>query len=85
MQDEELLPLDDTAELSVHSSLQVLHTPGHTPDGLSLYDPLEKRLFSGDALYPARGALQLASAISMHVLHPMQFASCMRRLGHAAR
>lgn len=28
-----------------------MHTPGHTPDSLSLYDPEERTLFVGDTLY----------------------------------
>ena len=28
--------------------LEVLHTPGHSPDSICLYAPLEKALFSGD-------------------------------------
>lgn len=29
----------------------VLHTPGHTPDELAIYDPMEKLLYVGDSLY----------------------------------
>lgn len=32
--------------------LQVLHAPGHQYGGISLYDPVEKVLFSGDAFTP---------------------------------
>ena len=32
--------------------LQVLHTPGHQHGGISLYDPENGALFSGDALTP---------------------------------
>ncbi|MGB3312913.1 MAG: MBL fold metallo-hydrolase [Albidovulum sp.] len=35
--------------------LQVLHTPGHSPDSISLWEPARKRLFAADFLY--RGAL----------------------------
>lgn len=35
--------------------LHVLHTPGHTPGGICLYEPTEKILFSGDTLF--RGSL----------------------------
>ena len=42
-QDGELLPLDDAAELRPESSLRALHTPGHTADGLSIWDPLVSR------------------------------------------
>jgi len=31
--------------------LEVLHTPGHTPGGISLYSKDEKILFSGDTLF----------------------------------
>ena len=32
-------------------TLQVLHTPGHTPGSISLYAPNAKLLFSGDTLF----------------------------------
>jgi glyoxylase-like metal-dependent hydrolase (beta-lactamase superfamily II) len=32
-------------------SIQVLHTPGHTPGGISLYFELDSVVFSGDALF----------------------------------
>ena len=31
--------------------LQVLHTPGHSPGGISLWEAQTQRLFSGDMLY----------------------------------
>lgn len=31
---------------------QVLHTPGHSPGGISLYDPNSKSLISGDCIFP---------------------------------
>jgi len=31
--------------------IQVMHTPGHTPDSLALYDPEEYTLYVGDTLY----------------------------------
>lgn len=33
-------------------SLQVLSTPGHTPASVALFDAQNKRLFSGDFIYP---------------------------------
>lgn len=33
-------------------SVQLLHTPGHTAESVSLYDPATHRLFSGDFIYP---------------------------------
>lgn len=52
--------------VAVHETpLLVVHTPGHTPDSLSLYDPGERNLFVGDTLYentamtfPMQGNLQ---------------------------
>jgi glyoxylase-like metal-dependent hydrolase (beta-lactamase superfamily II) len=31
--------------------LQVLHTPGHSPGGISLYEAATETLFSGDIIY----------------------------------
>lgn len=44
--------LTDGQELQFgHSSLRVLHTPGHTPGGLSFYLPQASLLFTGDTLF----------------------------------
>lgn len=32
--------------------LEVIHTPGHTPGGICLYDAESKTLFSGDTVFP---------------------------------
>ena len=32
--------------------IEVLSTPGHTPNGVSLYDPANRLLFTGDYIYP---------------------------------
>lgn len=33
-------------------SVQILHTPGHSPDSISIFAPGENRLFSADFIYP---------------------------------
>ncbi|PXF61806.1 MAG: MBL fold hydrolase [Candidatus Methanogaster sp.] len=35
--------------------LEVLHTPGHTPGGICLYESETRSLFSGDTIFPAGG------------------------------
>jgi len=47
----DLIYLDDS-EKSKENSLEVIFTPGHTPDSIALYAHWEKRLFVGDTLYP---------------------------------
>eukprot|EP01012_Entosiphon_sulcatum_P038358 TRINITY_DN4972_c0_g1_i1.p1 TRINITY_DN4972_c0_g1~~TRINITY_DN4972_c0_g1_i1.p1 ORF type:complete len:325 (-),score=35.64 TRINITY_DN4972_c0_g1_i1:961-1935(-) len=42
----------DDANPTKEMSLEVLWTPGHTPDSISLFSHWEKRLFVGDLLYP---------------------------------
>ena len=41
---------DETIEIT-GIKLQILHTPGHTPGGISLYCPDDGVLFSGDTLF----------------------------------
>jgi len=36
----------------VFGKLEVIHTPGHTPGGICLYDTDSKSLFSGDTVFP---------------------------------
>lgn len=45
---------DDLEELSFDKrplGLQILHTPGHTPDELAWYDEQERHLYVGDSFY----------------------------------
>jgi glyoxylase-like metal-dependent hydrolase (beta-lactamase superfamily II) len=39
---------------------EVFHTPGHTDDGICLYHPEEKILFSGDTIINDKGVLKLS-------------------------
>lgn len=44
--------LEDGEEIAVgRETLQVLHTPGHTPGGIALYHAPTPAVFSGDALF----------------------------------
>ncbi|MEW6619636.1 MAG: MBL fold metallo-hydrolase [bacterium] len=42
--------VDDGDILEIFGGLQVIHTPGHTPGSMALYQPDRKVLFSGDSL-----------------------------------
>ncbi|MFI3248792.1 MAG: MBL fold metallo-hydrolase [Rikenellaceae bacterium] len=46
------IDLDTTEELKFgNTTLQVIKTPGHTPGQVSLYEPQNKVLFTGDTLF----------------------------------
>jgi len=47
----DLIYLDDKNQTK-QNSLEVLFTPGHTPDSIALYAHWDKRLFVGDTIYP---------------------------------
>lgn len=46
MQHDVLLSFD-----GIYTGLRILHTPGHTPDELALWDESERMLYVGDTLY----------------------------------
>lgn len=46
-----LLHENDVIDLG-NRTLQVLHTPGHSPDSIMLLDRLNRCLFTGDTIYP---------------------------------
>uniref|UniRef100_UPI003A87D032 MBL fold metallo-hydrolase n=1 Tax=Alistipes putredinis TaxID=28117 RepID=UPI003A87D032 len=46
------IDLDTTPEIRFgHTVLRVIHTPGHTPGHVALFDPESKSLFTGDTLF----------------------------------
>jgi glyoxylase-like metal-dependent hydrolase (beta-lactamase superfamily II) len=45
LKDNEILVLGDV-------KLKIIHTPGHTPGSICLYEPKSKSLFSGDTVFP---------------------------------
>ncbi len=48
LKDNEILNLGDI-------KLKIIHTPGHTPGSICLYEPKSKSLFSGDTVFPFGG------------------------------
>ena len=47
-------PIEDGHVIDLGSRrLQVMHTPGHSPDSIMLLDDLTSALFTGDSYYPA--------------------------------
>lgn len=62
-------PLKPSAWLAIGSDLelggrrlQLLHTPGHSPDSVSLYDRESGLLFAADFVYPGKLYAQVANA-----------------------
>jgi glyoxylase-like metal-dependent hydrolase (beta-lactamase superfamily II) len=59
------LRVEEGETLDVLGGLQVIHTPGHTPGSMVLYQPERKLLFCGDLIFnghplTGRGGLQFA-------------------------
>lgn len=52
-----LLAPDQIIDLGNYK-LQVLHTPGHTPDSVCLHEPERQWLFAGDTVYPGELYMQ---------------------------
>jgi glyoxylase-like metal-dependent hydrolase (beta-lactamase superfamily II) len=44
--------MDGNTVLAGHLTFKVLHTPGHTPDAICLYNHAYQILFSGDTVFP---------------------------------
>ena len=47
-----LLEEGDRIPLGEEEELEIIHTPGHTPGGICLYETKSKSLFSGDTVFP---------------------------------
>ncbi len=47
-----LLNDGDRIPIGNDEELEVIHTPGHTPGGICLYEAISKSLFSGDTVFP---------------------------------
>jgi glyoxylase-like metal-dependent hydrolase (beta-lactamase superfamily II) len=47
-----LLNEGDRIDIGNDEELEVIHTPGHTPGGICLYEAKSKSLFSGDTVFP---------------------------------
>lgn len=47
-----LLNDKEKIEIGNNEYLEVIHTPGHTPGCICLYEPKSKSLFSGDTVFP---------------------------------
>lgn len=48
-----IVPVHDGDVLATEiGSLTVLHTPGHSPGAICLYDPIKCTLYSGDTVFP---------------------------------
>jgi len=55
LSDRELIPLCDVADgatVAVENAIQVIFTPGHTPDSVAFYLYKDNRVFIGDSMYP---------------------------------
>lgn len=55
---------NDQQQLHIgQSSIEILHTPGHTPGGVCIYIPQEQLLFAGDTLFKGTfGSLSLPTS-----------------------
>lgn len=75
--------VEDGQALDILGGLTVLHTPGHTPGSLSLYQEANGILFCGDLLthgHPLTGRGGLRYGPRMFSLDPQQIETSVRRL-----
>lgn len=69
--------------------LQALHTPGHTPDSLTIYDADEHWLYTGDLFYQRKAVLPRGLEYRQAIIFPLQgnlhdYMKSLRRLSNFA-
>jgi glyoxylase-like metal-dependent hydrolase (beta-lactamase superfamily II) len=75
--------LQDGDVIETLGGLQVIHTPGHTPGSIALYQPEGRILFCGDAFFnrnPLTGKKGLQLSIPLFTLDVAQMRESARRL-----
>ena len=76
-------PLQDGEVIEAPGGLQVLHTPGHTPGSIALYQPERHILFCGDVFFnknPMTGKEGLQLSLPLFTLNKAQARESARRL-----
>jgi glyoxylase-like metal-dependent hydrolase (beta-lactamase superfamily II) len=52
--------------------LQIIHTPGHTPDSIAIYDKAERWLFVGDTCYQRAATMPWGEVQTVPIVLPLQ-------------
>jgi glyoxylase-like metal-dependent hydrolase (beta-lactamase superfamily II) len=52
--------------------LQIIHTPGHTPDSIAIYDEAERWLFVGDTCYQRFATMPWGEEQAVPIILPLQ-------------
>jgi glyoxylase-like metal-dependent hydrolase (beta-lactamase superfamily II) len=76
-------PLQDGDVIEALGGLQVIHTPGHTPGSIALYQPERRILFCGDIFFnknPMTGKEGLQLSLPLFTLDVAQVRESVRRL-----
>jgi len=75
--------LEDGDVIEALGGLQVIHTPGHTPGSICLYDPQRRALLCGDTLFnknPMTGKEELQLSIPLLTWDRAQVLESIRKL-----